>query len=410
MLRVGMTMVSRRSGTDPSRRQPEGWNRRPATGATMLRRDRRENSPRGWNRRPATGATMLRRGRRGKLPRRQWSALFAAVALVAAACGGSDSPQAPAGAGGGSFTMGYSAPFLTAQFEVVLQKATVQEAEGKGIKVLSPTNADSDSGKQNTDIRNLISAGAQGLIVVANDSKAIVPALAYAAQQKVPVVSIDIGPDGGTVAAIVRANNIGMGELACRDMAKAIGEQGKVLSLQGAFTSINGRERSEGFAACMKQYPRIELIERPTDWDAKKQVDAFQTVLAANPDLKGVFQQADYALSATLNVLTQAGRTAKVGEPGHIYMVSIDATPQGLDLVRQGVLDAEISQPLDLYAKYGIQYLQQAMAGKQLALGPTDHDSEVVEFNGNRMDLLPAVLVTKANVDDRALWGNQVEE
>ena len=53
-----------------------------------------------------------------------------------------------------------------------------------------------------------------------------------------------------------------------------------------------------------------------------------------------------------------------------------------------------------------MQYLLDALAGKELALGKTDHGSEVVEFNGNKMDLLPAVLVTKANVDDPALWGN----
>jgi ABC-type sugar transport system substrate-binding protein len=42
-------------------------------------------------------------------------------------------------------------------------------------------------------------------------------------------------------------------------------------------------------------------------------------------------------------VLKQAGKDAKVGEPGHIYMISIDATPQGLQMVRDGILDAEIS-------------------------------------------------------------------
>ena len=47
-----------------------------------------------------------------------------------------------------------------------------------------------------------------------------------------------------------------------------------------------------------------------------------------------------------------------------------------------------------------MQYLLDALAGKELALGKTDHGSEVVEFNGNKMDLLPAVLVTKENVDD----------
>ena len=53
----------------------------------------------------------------------------------------------------------------------------------------------------------------------------------------------------------------------------------------------------------------------PTDWDATKQAAALQTVLTANPDLKGVFQQSDYALSPTLNVLKQAGRDAKIARP-----------------------------------------------------------------------------------------------
>jgi ABC-type sugar transport system substrate-binding protein len=299
---------------------------------------------------------------------------------------------------------------MFSQFQVILQDQTVAAATAAGLKALEPTNADGDSGKQITDIRNLIGAGAKGLVVVANDSKAIIPALDFAAEQKVPVVSIDIGPDGGSLYAIVRANNIGMGEIACEAMAKAIGDSGKVLSLQGAQTSINGRERTQGFHDCITQkHPNIELIERPTDWDATKQAAALQTVLAANPDLKGVFQQSDYALSPTLNVLKQAGRDAKVGAEGHIYNISIDASPQALELIRSGDLDAGISQPLDLYAKYGVQYLLDALAGKELALGKTDHGSEVVEFNGNKMDLLPAVLVTKENVDDKNLWGNQVK-
>ena len=319
--------------------------------------------------------------------------------------------MASAGAGyAAGETIGYSSPFMFSQFQVILQDQTVAAAEAAGLKALEPTNADGDSGKQITDIRNLIGAGAKGMIVVANDSKAIIPALDYAVSQNVPVVSIDIGPDGGSLYAIVRANNIGMGWIACEDMAKAIGDSGKVLSLQGAATSINGRERSEGFRDCItKDHPNIELIERPTDWDATKQAAALQTVLAANPDLKGIFQQSDYALSPTLNVLKQAGRDAKVGEEGHIYNISIDASPQALELIRSGDLDAGISQPLDLYAKYGVQYLLDALAGKELSLGKTDHGSEVVEFNGNKMDLLPAVLVTKANVDDPALWGNQAK-
>ena len=236
--------------------------------------------------------------------------------------------------------LGYSAPFLFNEYSIVLQDKVVEAAEAAGFEMLAPTNADSDSAQQNTDIRNLISAGADALIVFANDSNAIVPSLDYAAEQGVPVVAIDVAPDGGEVEMIVRVDNIGMGTAACELMAETIGFEGKVLSLQGAATSINGRERTQGFAECMAQYPDIELIERPTDWDPEKQVAALQTVLTANPDLKGVFQQAEYALEATNAVLDQAGFTAKVGEDGHIVNVSIDATPAALDLVREGVMDA----------------------------------------------------------------------
>lgn len=334
--------------------------------------------------------------------RRRGIAAVFAVALLAPVV-------ATSNAGAEGITIGYSAPFLSSQFEVTLQDATVAAAKKAGLTMLAPTNADMDSGKQITDINNLISAGAKGIIVVVNDSKAIIPALDAAKAAKVPVVSIDIGPDGGSLAAIVRADNIGMGALACKDMAKSIGYKGKVLSLMGAATSINGRERTKGFHDCMVKYKKIKLIERPTDWDPAKQVAALQTVLTANPDLKGFFMQSDWALSPTLNVLKQAKRDAKVGKKGHIYAISIDAGPQSLDLVRNGVLDAEISQPLDLYVKYGVRYLQEAMAGKVLKVGKTDHGTRVVLFNGNPMDLLPATLVKKANVNDPKLWGNQAK-
>lgn len=354
--------------------------------------------------------------------------LMAILALIVAACGESERTEPPVETTQAqstdttaestatttmeesSYTLGYSAPFLFSPFELLQQDATIAEAEARGFEVLPATNAEGDSSKQDSDIRNLISAGADGLIVVANDSNAIVPALEHAGEQDVEVVSIDIGPDGGNLAMIVRANNVGMGAIACEAMAENIGYAGKVLSLQGAFTTINGRERSEGFAECMAQYPDIELIERPTEWDADQQVSAFQTVLSANPDLRGVFQQADYALDATNNVLAQAGRTEPVGEDGHIYNISIDATPRALELIREGVMDASISQPLDLYARFGVDYLLQALEGETFDVGPTDHESEIVEFNGNPMDLLPAILVTADNVDDTALWANQIEE
>jgi ABC-type sugar transport system substrate-binding protein len=307
--------------------------------------------------------------------------------------------------------MGYSVGFLTDPFQAIQVDLTMASAEEAGLKTLPVANANGDAGKQITDFHNLIAQGAQGIIVVPTDSDAIVPALTHAASQNVPVVAIDIGPAGGETAMIVRADKLRMGEDACQAMGEALGGQGKVLSMMGDQATTNGRDRTTGFNQCMAaSFPGIEVIEQPTYWKTDRATSVAQTVVTSTPDLAGIYMQSDSVmLAGVLNVLKSADRLTKVGEPDHIYLVSIDATPYALKQVREGLLDAAISQPLDLYVKYGLLYLQDAVAGKEFATGPTDHDSRIEEFNGNLMDLLPAPTVTAANVDDDTLWGNQVQ-
>ena len=338
----------------------------------------------------------------------------AVLATTAAACSsGAGQGQAAAtnaAAASKQITLGISMPFLSADFEVVLQKQLVSRATQLGMKVLPPTNADMQSGQQITDVRNLISEGATALIVIANDSKAIIPALQYADSRQVPVVSLDIGPNGGKVAMIVRADNVQMGTQACMAIGRALHGTGKVLSLEGALTSINGLDRTTGFHNCIvKNFPHITLIEKPTNWDPATQSNDIQTVLTANPDLKAIYMQSDWALSAAMQTISNAGHGAPAGHPGHIFTISIDGTPLGLSMVRQGRLDAEISQPLNLYVRYGLAYIQDAVAGKTFQAGPTSHGTSIQMFNGNPMDLMPPTLVTKANVSDPTLWGNEVK-
>jgi ABC-type sugar transport system substrate-binding protein len=328
------------------------------------------------------------------------------VALLALATGlGATAAQAE------PFTMGYSVGFLTDPFQAIQVDLTMASAEEAGLKTLPVANANGDAGKQITDFHNLIAQGAEGIIVVPTDSDAIVPALNRAADQGVPVVAIDIGPSGGKTAMIVRADNIRMGEDACNAVGKAIGGKGKVLSMMGDQATTNGRDRTTGFKQCVEaNYPDIELIEQPTYWKTDRATSVAQTVVTSEPDLAAIYMQSDAVmLAGVLNVLKSADRLTKVGEDNHIYLVSIDGTPYALKEIREGLLDAAISQPLNLYVKYGLQYLQDAVAGKEFAVGPTNHDSRIEDFNGNLMDLLPAPVVTAENVDDDSLWANQVK-
>lgn len=307
--------------------------------------------------------------------------------------------------------MGYSVGFLTDPFQAIQVDMTIAAAKQAGLKVLPVANANGDAGKQITDFHNLIAEGAQGLITVPTDSDAIVPALNFAASRKVPVVDIDIAPAGGKVDMIVRADNIRMGEDACHLVGKHLDGKGTVLSMMGDQATTNGRDRTTGFADCMKKdFPQIKLIQEPTYWKTDKATAIAQTVVTSTPGLGAIYMQSDSVmLAGVLNVLKSAGKLTKVGAPHHIYLVSIDGTPLALRKIREGLLDAAISQPLDLYVKYGLWYLEQSVGGHSFKPGPTDHNSHIVEYKGNLMDLLPAPTVTRANASDPMLWGNKAK-
>lgn len=331
--------------------------------------------------------------------------ITAGLFLTAAAIGLASGPASADGE-----TIGYSAPFLSDPFQAIMADLSTKSAEEAGLDLLPVANANADAGKQISDVRTFLSQGAKGLIVVPVDSDAIIPALNAAAEKSVNVVTIDLGPAGGKVDMIVRADNSRMGEESCKVLGKAVGGKGKVLSLLGDQASINGRDRTTGFNDCMKaEFPDIEVIEQPTYWKTETATSAAQTIVGSTPDLAGIYMQSDSVmLAGVLNVLKSADKLKKVGEEGHIPLVSIDGTPYALDKIREGLLDAAVSQPLESYVKYGLAYLQDAMAGETFAVGPTDHDSEIVEYQGNLMDLLPSPVVTSDNVDDQGLWGNQV--
>lgn len=304
--------------------------------------------------------------------------------------------------------VGFSSPFLTDPFQAIMANQTIDQIKAIGLEPLAATNANGDAGKQSSDIKNLIAAGANVLIVNPADSEAIVPVVKFANEKNVPVVMIDIAPSGGKLAMIVRANNKEFGQKACEALGKAVEGKGKVLSLMGDQATTNGRDRTTGFNDCMKaNFPAVEIIERPTYWKTDKATSEAQTVVTTTPDLVGIYMQSDSVmLAGVLNVLKSAGKQTKVGEPGHIFLATIDGTPYALGKIREGLVDVTISQPLDLYAKYGAYYAKAALEGKTFQLGKTDHGSEIVAAGDNMMDYVPATVVTAANVDAETLWGN----
>ncbi|MFH8769569.1 sugar ABC transporter substrate-binding protein [Streptomyces sp. NPDC085866] len=340
------------------------------------------------------------------------AALAACASLLLTACGSTkDTGASSAGGGGGSGKVGVILPLLTSPFWQSYNDYVPKMAKSEGVDALKTVNSNSDPSQQITDINNELNQDVKGLVVAPLDSAAIQAGLDQAERKGVPVVAVDVAPDKGKVAMVVRADNVAYGNKACDYLGQHV-TSGKVVQIMGDLASVNGRDRSEAFRACVKKkYPKLKVLEIPAKWESDTAAAKLDTLLNANPDIKGIYLQAGGVyLAPTLQTLKSKSMLKTAGRKGHIVIVSNDGIPQEFDAIRKGQIDATVSQPADAYARYGMYYIKAAMAGKTFEPGPTDHGSTIVKLpSGILEDQLPAPLVTKENVDDPKLWGNTVK-
>ena len=335
------------------------------------------------------------------------TAVLAAMSL-ATACN-RDSSDA-VGTGGDKPAIGIDLPRSDSDFWNSYAQYVKTDIKTDGINALPLSNSQNDVTKLVANVQVFENTGAKAVVMAPQDTGAIASTLDTLASKKIPVVSVDTRPDKGDVYMVVRADNRAYGTKACEYLGKQLGGEGKVAELQGALDSINGRDRSEAFAECMKtKFPKIKVFELPTDWKGDVASAKLQSLLAQHPDLNGIYMQAGGVfLQPTLALLEQKKLLKPAGEKGHITIISNDGIPQEFDAIRKGQIDATVSQPADLYAKYALYYAQAAADGKTFQPGKTDHDSTIVKIPNGLEDQLPAPLVTKDNVDDKALRGNTV--
>jgi ribose transport system substrate-binding protein len=338
-----------------------------------------------------------------RLFRSSLSAMAAAACLAALATTG-------AAQAADSGKIGLGLPLLTSPFWQSYNNYLPKYAKESGLDILAPVNSNGDPVQQITDMNNLLNLGAKGIVVGPLDSAAISRALDAAAAKNVPVVAVDVAPTQGKVAMVVRADNHAYGEKACKYIGDHV-KSGKVVQIMGDLASVNGRDRSEAFRSCMKGYPGVSVLEIPAAWKGDVAATALDSLLTANPDVKAIYMQAGGVyLSPTLQTLRRKQMLFPAGDAKHVVIVSNDGIPQEFDAIRRGDIDATVSQPADSYAKYGLFYIKAALAGQTFKPGPTDHGSNIIQLApGILEDQLPAPLVTKSNVDDKALWGNTVK-
>jgi simple sugar transport system substrate-binding protein/ribose transport system substrate-binding protein len=336
------------------------------------------------------------------------------TALSTAACNKADSSS---GASSSAPLVGVDYPRSDTDFWNSYIKYVPQSAKELGVE-LKTTNSQNDIATLISNVQTFQSQGVKGVVMAPQDTAAIAPTLQQLADKKIPVVTIDTRPDTGNVYMVVRADNRAYGTKACQLLGTKLGGKGQVVMLEGGLDSINGRDRTEAFNDCMKKdYPGITVFGEATDWKGDVAATKLQTRFTSDPDIKGVYMESSFALAGTLQILKQRGLQVPPTDPKHVFVVSNDGIPEELKDIQGGLIDATVSQPADLFAKYGLYYVKAAIDGKKFQPGPTDHGSVIIQVrDGVLEDQLAAPLVTldgasiggqpTAKFDDKTLWGN----
>ncbi len=157
--------------------------------------------------------------------------------------------------------------------------------------------ADRDDAAQIAAIENMISNGAQAIVIIAHTPTALVQTVQQARADGIVVVSFDSvvqadPPDPSLdLGVTVNEDQVEMGRRWAQWLVDQTGGEGKILMVNGVQGTGVDTERREGAYEVWEANPGIEAIEVIGDWDPGKAQTAAATALAANPDFVGVWCQ-----------------------------------------------------------------------------------------------------------------------
>ncbi len=265
---------------------------------------------------------------------KRFIALLAVLVMVLAACGddeGGSSTTAASGdsttvaGGGGDCTVGMSWNNYNEERWALWDEPAIQAAlEAGGCEYIS-ADAGSSEEQQITDIENLISQGANVVIVLAQNVEAVKPAVTAALEQGIPVIGYDrLINDPG--ALYVTFDNIGVG----RAMAEVVFAEvptGNYIIIKGNGADANSdflREGIEEVIGAAVTAGDITIVgESYTDnWDpALAQTNTEQFLTQANNDVQAVVSENDGmagGVVAALDAQGLAGTVPVTGQDGDL--------------------------------------------------------------------------------------------
>jgi ribose transport system substrate-binding protein len=161
-------------------------------------------------------------------------------------------------------------------------------ASGKVSKIIL-ANRNGGPSEQIADLRNLISAGVNIIIVNPSDRKALDPVIKQATDRHIVVVAVDQAVDAPT-AYVVTNDQTAYGRLGAEALFKKLGGKGSVVEMRGIDGVPADADRHEGFTEALKKYPDIKVVASVfTGWSPDKGAQETKDLLSSGKQIDGIW-------------------------------------------------------------------------------------------------------------------------
>lgn len=288
-------------------------------------------------------------------------ATAAAVALMLAGCstsaastGGSDN--------GDELYIALVSKGFQHQFWQAVKQGAESKAKELGVKVtFEGPAAETEIDGQLQMLQAAIDKKPDAIGYAALDPEACIPLMDAAKAAGIPVIEFDAGCNSDYPLSIAKTDSLGAGALAADKMAELIGAKGEVAIVGHSQINSTGVERRDGFVDQMKaKYPDIKIVDiQYGDGDHLKSADIAKAMIAAHPNLKGLYGTNEGSAIGIVDAVGELGLKA-----GELTVIGFDSGQAQIDAITSGMMSGAITQNPIGIGEQTVQAAYDAIKGK----------------------------------------------
>ncbi|WP_022890949.1 ABC transporter substrate-binding protein [Agromyces italicus] len=305
-----------------------------------------------------------------------------AAALILAGCAGDGGDTASGGDSGGDkpYVALVSKGFQH-QFWQAVKTGAEQAAEEFDVEItFEGPDTEADVDQQIQMLQTALDKNPAAIGFAALDSQAAGPLLQQAKDSNIPVIAFDSGVESDIPLTTAATDNLAAAAEAAKHMADAIDHKGKVALVVHDQTSVTGQQRRDGFVSYMEENePEIEIVDiQYGGGDQAKSADLAKAILAAHPDLKGIYGSNEGSAIGVVQAVKELGIDAST-----LAVVGFDSGKAQMDAIRDGLMTGAITQNPIGIGYETVKAAVEAINGEEL---PTTIDTGFYWYDATNID------------------------